>query len=75
MKVKASKDLQFYRLAVLKVPDKDKPGAFLCEMNIEQFRALKSGEAVEIDKRLYDRYSNCFEVVKSPKNTKEIDNG
>ena len=63
MKVKATKDFHFYRLAVMKVPD-NKPNTFKVEMSVEDFRALQRGEAVDIDKRLVDKYSNCFEVVK-----------
>lgn len=72
MKVKATKDFQFYRLAVMKVSG-DGPNTFKVEMSHDEFRALQRGEAVDIDKQLVDRYKNCFEIVKSLK--KEMKDG
>jgi len=66
LKVKATKDFNFYRLAVMKVPAKDKPNEFIVEMSLEDFRALQHGEIVDIDERLYKRYRNCFKPIKPP---------
>jgi hypothetical protein len=70
LKVKASKDFEYYRLAVLKVPVKDKVNVYECELSVEDFRALQDGKAVDIDKKLYDMYKNVFEVVKTSKEVK-----
>jgi hypothetical protein len=70
LKVKASKDFEYYRLAVLKVPVKDKVNVYECELSVEDFRALQDGKTVDIDKKLYDMYKNVFEVVKTSKEVK-----
>jgi hypothetical protein len=49
MKVKASKDFQYYRLAV-----------FGKDMKKEDYRALQAGKEVEVFESLYKKYPNIF---------------
>jgi hypothetical protein len=76
MKVKATNDFQYYRCSVLRVPKKDgEPFEYECELSVEDFRKLQQGGVVDIDKKLYDRYKNVFEVIEPPKKAKEVNNG
>ena len=49
MKVKQSKDFQFYRFAV-----------FSGEMTKKDYRDLQAGKEVDIKESLYKKYKNCF---------------
>ena len=62
MKVKASRDFQFYRLAV-----------FGGEMKKEDYRELQAGKEVDVSASLVKKYPNIFEVDKPPK--KEVKDG
>jgi len=62
MKVKASKDFQYYRLSV-----------FGGEMKKEDYRALQAGKEIEVSASLIKKYPNIFEVDKPPK--REVSNG
>jgi len=50
MKVKASKDFQFYRLMV-----------FGSEMKKEDYRALQAGKTVDVSESLLKKYPNIFD--------------
>jgi hypothetical protein len=63
MKVKASRDFQYYRLAV-----------FGSEMKKEDYRGLQAGKEVEVSESLIKKYPNIFEVDKPPKK-KEVKDG
>jgi hypothetical protein len=56
MKVKQSRDFQFYRFAV-----------FSGEMTKKDYRDLQAGKEVDIKESLYKKYKNCFEVSKASK--------
>ncbi|MHA2055023.1 MAG: hypothetical protein ACW99F_15665 [Candidatus Hodarchaeales archaeon] len=49
MKVKQSRDFQFYRHKV-----------FNGEMTKEEYRDLQAGKEVDIKESLYKKYKNCF---------------
>ena len=61
MKVKASKDFQFYRHAV-----------FQDEMSKEKYRALQNGNTVDIEEKFYKKYKNVFEKVSPKKEITEV---
>ena len=63
MKVKASRDFQFYRLMV-----------FGGEMKKGDYRDLQAGKEVDVSESLIKKYPNIFEVDKPPKK-KEVKNG
>ena len=63
-KVKASRDFQYYRLAVFKG-----------EMKKEDYRALQAGKEVDVSDNLLKKYPNIFEVDKPPKVKKEVKDG
>jgi hypothetical protein len=65
MKVKASRDFQFYRLAVFGGES---------EMKKEDYRGLQAGKEVEVSESLIKKYPNIFEVDKPPKK-KEVKDG
>jgi len=53
--VKATKLFKTYRCAVLGLDKKD-------------YRALQAGKAVKVDKKIIDKYPQCFAKVKVVKN-------
>lgn len=61
MKVKASRDFQFYRLMV-----------FGGEMKKEDYRALQAGKEVDVSESLFKKYPNIFEIVKKESPKKEV---
>jgi hypothetical protein len=60
VKVKQSKDFQYYRLAV-----------FGKDMDIKTYRDLQAGKEVEVSESLYKKYPNVFEVKEKPPKKKE----
>ena len=61
MKVKATEDFSYYRLAVLS------------GLSVEDFRALQEGKTVDLTKEFYENHKHILEVVKPPK--KGVTNG
>jgi hypothetical protein len=59
VKVKASRDFQYYRLIVFKG-----------EITKEDYRNLQAGKTVDIDSKLYNKYTNIFEKVSPKKEVK-----
>ena len=61
MKVKASKDFQYYRLAV-----------FGGEMKKEDYRALQAGKEVDVSESLIKKYPNIFDKPPKKEVKKEV---
>ncbi len=64
MKVKASRDFQFYRLAV-----------FGGDLKLDDYRALQAGKEIDVSESLIKKYPNIFEVNKEPPKKKEVKDG
>ena len=61
MRVKATNDFSYYRLAVLD------------GLSVEDFRALQQGKTVEISKEFYGNNKHILEVIKTSKGVKDGD--